>query len=87
MTFAQIVTIVTSIIGTVLTIGTLFYKLGKFQGKVDGLFGKVDDLREWIKSLADGKGPICATHERRLNDQEDRIDNHETRITKLEQKG
>lgn len=73
----MVVTIATSVIGTLVTIGTLVWRLGI-------LHGKVSDLAEWVKTIASGGGPACVRHDQRLDDHERRLNSHDQAIAALQ---
>ncbi len=54
-----VVSIIVSIIGTVATIATFFWKLGGIQAI--------------LKVLSEGKGPVCVHHSDQIEDHERRI--------------
>ncbi len=76
----MVVTIATSVIGTLVTIGTLVWRLGL-------LHGKVNDLAEWVKTIASGGGQACARHEQRLDEHERRLNSHDETLAALQRGG
>lgn len=75
----MVITIATSVIGTLTTIGTVIWKLGL-------LHGKVNDLAEWVKMIASGGGPACVRHDQRLDDHERRLDSHDQTLAVLQRR-
>jgi hypothetical protein len=73
-----LVSTVATIVTGIMTIGAVFYKVGKMEGSLSSTVVALKDtmgaMRLWIFDLSEGKGRICAKHEEQLVNCEKRME-------------
>ena len=72
-------------VSAVIGIVGLVYGVSKFYGKICRIEEAVLNLSTWAQNLIDGKAPVCARHEERLDAHDRELEDHGRRIVCLEQ--
>jgi len=78
-----VVALLGSLGGVMYRIGS---RLGAIEGTLTGINNGISELRAWLTKLSDGKGPVCARHEERLDGIDRDLEDHGRHIVTLEQR-
>lgn len=57
----------------------------RLYGKICVIADGLNALREWIREISEGKGPVCVKHDARLDGIDRELENHGRRLSTLEQ--